>query len=218
MSGVAQGYDMDSKSIHKVSVWFDRMCLNAHRAAQLASQLQPSDLHEDNHLFWALAKYAENVTESIKQLDNLNKTILPLLVEIPVDSEVEGDATWKDLKGMRDRLSHQFWNIDPDILRETAIKDFPKLVEFLSTVRVVSTPIKKGQIFSTGSFQGSELLNLPEVKLEEGPKPGNSLVNLWFDEEDGACQVFRIGRHPERMKLALWCSVPDVSVQLFRMN
>ena len=62
----------------------NHMCRQLEKSIALSEQLDEKELDEDNDLFWALVKYAENVQECIIQLDNLNKTILPALDEVPI--------------------------------------------------------------------------------------------------------------------------------------
>ena len=171
-------HGMDSKGIEKVALWFKRIFVNAQRAAVLAGELNDNDLQESNHLFWALAKYTENVMESITQLDNLNGTILPRLIEIPVEPESAGEAAWKDLKRMRNRLSHQFWNINPEVLRSTATEDLPKLISLISTFRIVLRPIKVCDDPQTVTIATRDLAVLPDVGPLGKAEPGNSLLFL----------------------------------------
>lgn len=150
---------MDRQDIHQVKIWFERMLINAERAVELGCRIAVHDLNESNDLFWALVKYAENVQESIVQLDNINKDILPRLVEIPAEPEESGDAAWKDLKGMRSRLAHQFWNVDATILSTTVNETFPKLISLLSTLKISPDPVDTRRPW-TGGFAGHELLSL----------------------------------------------------------
>ena len=199
----------------EVRPWFERILVNARRAVDLASRLSVQDLHESNDLFWALAKYTENVQESITQLDNLNQRLLPCLVEIPVRPEIEGTATWADLKGMRNRLTHQFWCIDPKILWETVKEDLPKVIDLLSTLSIHPEPVGKGQPLQF-TLRGQDLLSLPLLDGRSGPAPGQALVRLWFDEE-GKPEAFRVGRMGDR-RLALASSAPVHLQGLYRIE
>ena len=98
---------MTRADIPKVQVWLDRMRINADRAITLSENLSPDGLKEDKPLFWALAKLAENVEESIKQLDDLCPKIYDCLIEIPVHNVADQSEqlSWQALKGMRDRLA-----------------------------------------------------------------------------------------------------------------
>lgn len=196
---------MDRAAIARVGTWFQRMLVNAQRAVDLASRLSVRDLHESNDLFWALAKYAENVQESISQLDNVNERILTRLIEIPVRSDVEGDATWTGLKGMRSKLAHQFWGIDPEVLRATVAEDFPKLIDLLLAIRLSPEPVGKGEQFGF-SFRRSDWSSLPFSKGRGKPSPGQTLLYLWFDEE-GNPEAFRVGKRGDKTAL-LWSSTP----------
>ena len=50
-------------------------CCRSVRAIALSERTSPADTDEANDLFWALAKYAENVNESVVQLDGGNPEI-----------------------------------------------------------------------------------------------------------------------------------------------
>ena len=75
--------------ITEVQVWIDRVRVNTDRAIALSKTLCLDDLTEGNSLFWALAKLAENVEESITQIDRLNSEIYECLIEIPVQNRKE---------------------------------------------------------------------------------------------------------------------------------
>ena len=71
---------------------------------------QPVETHAARRLwtsdaFWALAKHAESIQESVVQLDRLNTKVYLSLVEL-------GEVTWK---GLRSRLAHAFWKIDSGV-------------------------------------------------------------------------------------------------------
>ena len=182
---------MDESAIRDVRTWFERMLTNAHSALRLASQMSVEECKESNDLFWALAKYAENVQESITQLDSINSKILPRLIEIPVEPEAEGEPAWADLKGMRIRLAHKFWSIDPAVLWATVTRDFPQLITLLSNIRLLPQPIGKQQQFKV-PVSREELLSLPTSEGWHRPAPGQAILFLWFDD-DGDPQVFRMG-------------------------
>ena len=206
---------MDEAVIRDVRTWFERMLTNAHRALDLAGRMAVDDCNESNDLFWALAKYAENVQESITQLDSINNKILSRLIEIPAESEADGDTTWSDLKGMRIRLAHKFWDIDPGVLWWTVVDDFPKLIALLSKMRIHPEPMaKQGQIAIP--FRGEDLLSLPLSDERSKPVPGKSLLFLWFDE-DGDFQVFRVARKGPR-NLLLASATPMSVKGLYRQE
>lgn len=205
---------MDGAAVEEVRVWFGRILINANRAVSLASQMSIHDLTESNPLFWALAKYAENVEESITQLDNINKNILLCLVEIPDKSVIEGDTAWSDLKGMRAKLAHQFWNIDPGILWDTVVDDFPKLIALLPTLKIVPVPldVDAGQMPGI-EFRGSALIDLGMSTGRFPPQPGESLLCLWFDPR-GEPYVLRIARKGEKT-LTVHSSHPSLVIDRF---
>ena len=118
------------------------MRVNAERAIDLSGNLSLDELDESNPLFWALAKLAENVEESITNLDELCPEIYGCLIEIPVSGlpEQSEQLSWEALKGMRIRLAHKFWDIDAVILWRTVTEDFEKLTLLLNSLRVLKEP------------------------------------------------------------------------------
>ncbi len=206
---------MDDSAIRDVGTWFERILTNAHRALDLASRLSVDDCNESNDLFWALAKYAENVQESITQLDRINNKILPRLIEIPIESEAEGDTAWANLKGMRIRLAHKFWSIDPTVLWATVASDFPKLIALISKIKLQPHPIGK-QVQPELIFRGEEVLSLPFSDAGNKPALGEGILFLWF-YEDGDFQVLRVGRKGPK-ELLLSSATPMTLVGLYRLN
>ena len=200
-SGKGEQRRIDGSAIHDVSTWFERMLTHAHRALDLASRTSVDDCNESNDLFWALAKYAENVQESITQLDKINNKILLRLVEIPITSDNAGYTAWADLKGMRIKLAHKFWEIDPKVLWQTVTDDFPKLILLLSTITVIPTPVQESE---TVKFMvpTNRLSSLPPATVDIQPEPGRSLLCLWFDS-NGDPQVFRVSPGHRRDQLVM---------------
>ena len=153
--------------------------------------------------------------ESITQLDSINNKILPRLIEIPVKSEAEGDTAWTDLKGMRIRLAHKFWSIDPAVLWSTVADDFPKLIALLSQIRLQPQPIRK-QEQPEIIFRGEEVLSLPLADAGNKPAPGDGLLFVWFCE-DGDFQVFRVGRKGPK-ELLISSATPMTVSGLYRLE
>ena len=179
-----------------VADWLNHMCRHLENAIALSEQLEEAQLDEDSHQFWALVKYAENVQECIIQLDNLNNTILPALDEVPLDPVPDANFSWSGMKGMRQRLTHDFRRIDPKILWQTVTKDFPILLSLVSRVYLGE---KSGtQVGRLGlGFKAGVFRNLPTFEHKAGPVPGNTVVGLFFDER-GKAQCLRLGRIDDR--------------------
>ena len=175
---------MTKAKIVEVKVWLKRMQFHAERALKLADHMSQTDMNESNDLFWALAKYTENVEESVVKLDEINSKIFPELIEMERD-------TWKGLKGMRSRLAHAFWNINPEILWSTVTTDFPELLALLSSIIVVDKPIGANEKYSFG-FAPERLSGLPDVTPDSIMKAGGSIVVLVFGY-NGKVGVNRIG-------------------------
>ena len=175
-----------------VKDWLSEMKNFADRAISLAGKLDSGNLRKEDDLFWALVKYAENVQESIKQLDDLNGSILPALEEIPAEPKEGADMSWKGFKRMRDILAHQFRNIDPGILWAVVTQEFPVLKQLLDVLVVGEGVLEKGNNFKI-SFNVGVFLDLPAFNSEELLSPGNSIICLFFDEK-GKARCWRFSR------------------------
>ena len=189
---------MTKADIPQVQLWLDRMRVNADRAIELSEDLSFGDLGEENPSFWALAKLAENVEESIKKLDDLCSEIYDCLIEIPVRNVADQSEqlSWQALKGMRNRLAHQFWNIDTTILWDTVISDFRKVSLLLHCLHVIEEP-HKGHDEIRLTIAREDLERIP-VTEDDDPGPmrlGHGLAYLYF-EVDGTPKGIRIGRSP----------------------
>ena len=199
---------MDEQEISKVETWLARMRVNVERALDLADKLSSTELDESNPLFWALAKLAENVEESIVQLNNLNTGIYECLIEIPVSGlpDQSEQLSWEALKGMRNRLAHQFWDIDADILWRTVTEDFKKLNLLLNSLRVIRD-LHRGTDDISVTISREDFNRLPiSDEGQVGPMElGHSIAFLFF-EEDGAPKGLRVGRsHDDN---PLWSASP----------
>lgn len=61
----------------------------------------------------------EAIGEGFKNIDKITEgKLLPLRPEIP----------WKEVKGMRDKIAHGYFDIDADIVFECAKYDLPELI------------------------------------------------------------------------------------------
>ena len=181
----------NAAQLGQVEQWFSRMSLHLNKAVVLAQKLGHGNLSEDDDLFWALAKYAENVQECIVQLDNMSDSILKCLVEFPLRSD-GGSTNWTDLKGMRSRLAHNFWSIHAHILWETVTTDFVELKQIISSLSI-STTIGDFDDQPRGAVSREQFLELSPTKEGESVELGNSLPFLYFDSH-GLAQCFRLGR------------------------
>ena len=198
---------MDEQKISKVEVWLDRMRVNAERAIDLSGNLSLDELDESNPLFWALAKLAENVEESITNLDELCPEIYGCLIEIPVSGlpEQSEQLSWEALKGMRIRLAHKFWDIDAVILWRTVTEDFEKLTLLLNSLRVLKEPHRgSDDVRVTVSRDDFEQLPVSDAGHVGPLQPGHSIAFLFF-EEDGTPKGVRVCRSNEDDLLCSAC-------------
>ena len=183
-------------TVNEVRDWLVHMNRHLKNAIELSKQVDSINLDESDHLFWTLVKYAENVQECIIQLDNINRTILPTLDEIPEKANSNTGFTWSGMKGMRQRLAHDFRKIDPDILWQTVTSDFPILLSLTSHVIVLEAGSTQEGAFEV-KFNAGAFRSMPAHDEREGFQPGNSMIALFFDGNHNA-QCVRFARVDDR--------------------
>ena len=187
---------MTVAKVNEVRDWLVHMNRHLNNAIELSKQLDGTKLDESDHLFWTLVKYAENVQECILQLDTINPTILPALDEIPEKANANTGFSWNGMKGMRQRLAHDFRKIDPDILWQTVTSDFPILLSLTSHVIVPEAgSTQDGRLvvrFKVGDFR-----SMPAYDEREGFQPGNSMIALSFDGSHKA-RCMRLARADDK--------------------
>ena len=175
---------MTATRIDQVKDWLHRMESNLSKAIALSDKLQGDALDDGDDNFWALVKYAENVQECAVQLDNMDRSILEALEEVPITSEGGDDLNWDGLKGMRVHLAHKFWNIDSQMLWETATRDFPVLRNLLGLLIVADPSEVPGAV--AFSFRARKFRLLPVSEPGDASTLGNSLIMMFFDDEGRA--------------------------------
>lgn len=169
----------------QVVVWRDRIVENIDSALSCYRWMDEGGLQSGEHALTALAKYVENTTESIKQLDNLTKgKLFAQLVEIPERSTEEGAMTWRNMIGMRDRLSHKFYETDQDLLVNVVKEDFPKLAILFRTLLIGQWTTRDGRfVFS------SDTADIPRPTEAShpvsGPGPGRSSIVALYHSSHG---------------------------------
>ena len=201
-----QATPMTLENIQRIKNSVQRMTVDVSRSIQICDEFGRDILDEDRHEFWALVKYVENVQDGIVQLDNINKTIFPKLIEFPETSHHDAETSWKSLKGMRSRLAHAFDHIDHEILWSTVTVDFPTLGSLLNVLQFFS--LDHGHVefgFKAGLWRA-----LPKVVQGEALGSGNSIPCIMFDENGDAVCV-RIGRIADD-KMTIWSSKGAIQV------
>ena len=154
---------MTQQKLDEVESWLSEIQVFTNRAILLAGKMDSNNLSDDEDMFWALVKYAENVEESIKQIDSINASILPILEEIPIEPQAGNDISWKGFKAMRDVLTHQFKNIDPKILWAVVTEEFPVLNQLLKVLVVGQGTVEKDKTFNV-RFRAGLFRNLPSFE------------------------------------------------------
>ena len=185
---------MTQQNVSDVIVWLARMRDNTARAVELSEMLTADIFSEDIHEYWALVKYVENAQESAKQIDNINKKLFSELIEFD-------ERYWKSLRGMRDRLVHKFWDIDPSILWNTVRVDFAEILALLSTMHVHERPVGEDDGFSF-SHRPEKLFSLPDWSSETSFAAGHSIVAVAFTHF-GNVKVIRVGHDGTLMKASV---------------
>ena len=198
---------IDKQKILEIIEWLGRMQQHANKAIDLSREISVADMHESSDRFWALAKYAENVQESAVQLDNINKTVFPSLIEISMASKQEDSdvLSWKGLKNMRAKLTHTFWSIDPHVLWETVTIDFPTLVRLFSTLKIMTEPVDLSKETFAVPVNVKEFISLPIAYVEEKIEAGKMLILLFFDI-NGKAETFRVGHTNSNNKVLVSCT------------
>ena len=168
-------HTMTASEIGVIKDWFYRMRVNVKRGIDFAQQVPDQDnFNEDNPLFWATVKAIENFTESVKQLDDTNYKILTQLFEI---------TEWKQIKGMRDVVAHQFWKLDADKIWNTAQNDLPQLHKLLSNLNIKDDPLDDLSEVPL-SFSVNETYSPSQrQEISQAPKPGEFIIMAWFDSK-----------------------------------
>ena len=152
---------MTLEKLERIERILQRMNLDLTRSIRICEEFGRDILNEERDQFWALIKYIENVQDGIVQLDNINKTVFPRLLEFPEKSADNTETSWKSLKGMRSRLAHAFNNIDHEIVWSTVTHDFPKLVFLLNVLQFVRLESGAVQI----NFKAGLWRTLPKAGL-----------------------------------------------------
>lgn len=123
--------------LKQVLVWKERIETNIKDAVECYKRMEENSLFDDKDLLAALARYVENTGEAITQLDVLtHEKLFAMLTEVPVDDDEDGALTWKNLKGIRIRLAHKFWDTDYGIVLSTVRDDFPVLATLFFRLQI----------------------------------------------------------------------------------
>ena len=189
---------MTMEKVAQVQQWLNRMRIHLQKAVILSAKMDKTRLSEDDDLYWAFVKYAENVQECAVQLDNINDSIFPCLAELPMKSENE-ELSWDGLKGMRSRLAHKFWDISPTILWNTVTRDFPKLDDLLGSL-MISNVVADLEEQPGVLIEAERFRKLPPVETEDAIHSGTSIPFLYFDSI-GKAQALRIGRSADNIPM-----------------
>jgi len=80
-----------------------------------------ADLDADRMLLFALVRAVEIIGEAASRLSPETRAAAPAV-------------PWVQITGMRNRLIHAYFDIDPDVLWRTAVEEIPALLPLLRTL------------------------------------------------------------------------------------
>ena len=72
------------------------------------------DFFEHKEIFWAVVKLVEIIGEAVKNIPGKIREDYP---QIP----------WRNIAGMRDKLVHEYWAIDEQMIWQVIVKELPYL-------------------------------------------------------------------------------------------
>jgi uncharacterized protein with HEPN domain len=72
------------------------------------------DFFEHKEIFWAVVKLVEIIGEAVKNIPGKIREDYP---QIP----------WRNIAGMRDKLVHEYWAIDEQMIWQVIVKELPDL-------------------------------------------------------------------------------------------
>ena len=94
---------------------------SAKEAVEFAAGKSRKDLDDDRKLSLAIIKSIEIIGEAASKVSEARK--------------VENDnIPWRDIIGMRNRLSHGYFDVNLDIVWETVQTDLPNIIKVLSEI------------------------------------------------------------------------------------
>jgi len=97
----------------RIRLW--HMIEAAEQAGRFVAGRTRDDLDTDPMLLFALVRAIEVVGEAASQIS-------------PETRQVSPEVPWKAIVGMRNRIVHAYWDIDPDILWKTVTARLPSLL------------------------------------------------------------------------------------------
>ena len=160
-----------------VKVWKERIDSSIQGALSCYEWMEQNNLLDNQHALTALVKHVENTTEAIKKVDTLTKReLFRLLEEIPEDGDDKGAMTWKNMIKTRERLAHDFYDVDNSIVLNAVKSDFPKLADLFSSL-LIEGGVTKSDGSTRFTVEGSDIAKLRVSSFDvDALAPGNSTV------------------------------------------
>lgn len=94
---------------------------NARRAAQFVEGMSYAEFTKDDKTVYAVIRAVEVVGEAA--------------VSVPEDVRLKyPEIPWRDVKGMRNKLVHQYFGINIEVVWQTVQEDLPMLIPLLENI------------------------------------------------------------------------------------
>ena len=85
------------------------------------------DFSSDKKLIGYIERQIEKIGEAINQIQKLNKDILLQIYN--------NKSYWENIKGMRNRLIHEYWGTSIEMLYEISVYELEDLLNYILEVR-----------------------------------------------------------------------------------
>ena len=85
------------------------------------------DFSSDKKLIGYIERQIEKIGEAINQIQKLNKDILLQIYN--------NKSYWENIKGMRNRLIHEYWGTSIEMLYEISVYELDELLSYMLKIR-----------------------------------------------------------------------------------